>query len=76
MTLQVGMLWFDDARDRSLADKLLQAARHYERKYGRRPNICYVSLHALEREAPGAQGLQLRPAPDILPHHFWLGVAE
>lgn len=76
MTLQTGMLWFDDARDRPLADKLRQAARHYERKYGQRPNICYLSTRALEREPVSADGLQLCAAADILPHHFWLGIAE
>jgi hypothetical protein len=70
------MLWFDDARDRPLADKLALAARHYEHKYGRRPNVCYVSLHALEQEKANANGLRLQAAPDVLPHHFWLGVAE
>jgi hypothetical protein len=76
MTLRIGMLWFDDAPGRPLADKLQQAARHYERKYGHRPNICYVSRNALEGAPSAADGLQLCAAPDILPHHFWLGIAE
>jgi hypothetical protein len=76
MTLQVGMLWFDNAPDRPLPAKLSLAARHYEQKYGRAPNVCYLNLNTPGHDQGDAAGLRLHAANDILPHHFWLGVAE
>lgn len=76
MALQVGMLWYDDAPDRPLAAKLSLAARYYERKYGRPPNVCYLNRQTPGCEQASADGLRLYAAPDILPHHFWLGVGD
>jgi hypothetical protein len=76
MTMQVGMLWYDDAPDRPLAVKLSIAARHYMTKYGRQPNICYLNQHTPGADGESMDGLRLKVAQDVLPHHFWIGVAE
>ncbi len=76
MDLQIGMLWFDDARDRPLVDKIAQAAAHYRAKYGRPPSICYIAAR-LAAELPAlSDGLRIKGAPNILPNHFWLGIGQ
>lgn len=75
MDLKVGLLWFDDARDRSLDDKIARAAQHYCAKYGCAPNVCYVSASLAADLPPSSNGLRLKSAPNILPNHFILGVS-
>ncbi|HEY66654.1 MAG: hypothetical protein DRI79_01880 [Chloroflexi bacterium] len=79
--MKIGLLWFDDDPRRQLEEKVLRAARHYERKYGRPPNLCFVHPSTLngnggKRGRLRANGVEIRPGRSILPDHFWLGVAE
>ncbi len=81
--MQSGLLWFDNSPGRGLADKVGDAARRYREKFGALPDTCYVNQSALDKGAltvplAGAPGKALRvlPAPNVLPHHFWVGVEE
>ena len=76
--MKTGLLWFDDDPNRTLEDKVLQAAAHYRRKHGRRPNLCFVHPNAFNgHELPLiVEEVEVRTGRSILPHHFWLGVAE
>jgi len=85
MTIKAGLLWFDDDPDRTLADKVLRAAKRYQRKYDRQPNLCFVHPDAFEGLPVGRQGngkiektgeVEIRAGRSILPHHFWIGVDE
>lgn len=75
MDLHTGMLWFDDARDRSLAEKIARAVAYYQAKYGQAPNMCYVPLTASAEDAATISGVRVKSAPNILPGHLWLGIA-
>ncbi len=81
--MQVGLLWFDNDPQRSIAAKAVEAARRYREKFGAAPNTCYVNQAALSGaelivplQVPENAALRLRPAPNILPHHFWIGIEE
>jgi hypothetical protein len=78
--VKTGLLWFDDDPRRELEEKVLRAAAHYERKYGRAPNLCFVHPGAFDgngkRPNKKAGGVEIRPGRSVLPHHFWIGVAE
>jgi hypothetical protein len=78
--MKVGLLWFDDDPQRELEQKVLRAATHYERKYGRSPDLCFVHPSALggngRHPVKQAGGVEIRTGRSVLPHHFWLGVAE
>lgn len=78
MSLRMGMLWFDDTPNRPLAEKITRAAQYYQAKYGRAPDTCYISQSDQEdlSDADAPPGLGIRPMPDVLPHHFWLGNRE
>lgn len=77
--MQVGLLWLDDSPNVPFWQKLERAADYYKSKYGRVPNVCYVHPSCLPcRQAGLPESSQngkitVRSAPDILPHHFWLG---
>lgn len=74
--MRVGMLWYDDSKDRDLAAKIDRAARHYEAKYGVKPTLCYVhpmTLMGMQMDVPG---IAVKGTNMVLPHHLWLGRAE
>ena len=71
--MDVGMMWLDDNKKRSLAQKVERASEYYRDKYGRHPTFCHVHRQSVEEEAQIGD-IQLIPDPQILPNHFWLGV--
>lgn len=79
--MQVGLLWFDSDPARGVAAKAVEAARRYREKFGAVPDTCYVNQAALAGgelvvplQPPGSAVLRLRPAANIRPNHFWIGV--
>ena len=83
--MDTGMLWFDNDKKRDLNAKVSRAATYYHEKYGKVPNLCFVhptmiSLNG-ERKTPKdkrklkAGEVEVRPAPSVLPNHFWIGVS-
>lgn len=72
--LQVGLLWYDGDPKRPLTTKVERAVSRYREKYGRSPNACYVHQDALERNMEW-QGVRIVGVPNVLPDHFWVGVA-
>ena len=72
--MKIGLLWFDDSR-RPIGEKIGQAAERYRQKFGRWPNCVFVNPGTLGNfRSPN--GLQVVAADNILPNHFWIGVAE
>jgi hypothetical protein len=82
--MEFGLLWYDSDPQRALEEKIEQAARRYQQKFGRPPNLCYVHPKAVaSRPDPGRAmdcplenpktTIRVIPAPNILIHHLWLG---
>lgn len=74
-----GMLWFDNDKNSTLTNKVGQAAEYYHKKYGQQPNLCLVHPRMVESEAERlspAGSVEIQPSPDILLHHFWIGVKK
>lgn len=82
MTIDVGMLWFDNDEQRSLAEKVLRAAKYYNKKYGLKASLCYVHpnmVNGVERAQDGrymAEEVEIRTTSTVLPNHFWIGCKE
>ena len=73
--MKTGMLWFDDSARRSFDAKVTKAMIHYREKYGHEPTVCYVNSGCLPSDQPLA-GIKIVASHDILPDHFWLGLAD
>jgi hypothetical protein len=69
-----GMLWFDNDKKRTLAEKIGRAADYFNKKYGRVPNVCFVNKKVVE--AVDLPGITVRPSGIILPNHFLVGMEE
>lgn len=70
----IGMLWADFS-NQPLQDKILKAASYYQTKYGQRPNVVHVSKHE-KLDGVDVDGISIFAHPQVLPHHFWLGVSH
>ena len=78
--MKTGLLWFDDDPRKQLEKKVQRAATHYERKYGRTPNLCYVHSGVLgddgKKSVRKAGGVEIRTGRLVLLNHFWLSVDD
>lgn len=73
--MRSGLLWYDGDPKRALTSKVEQAVARYQARFGRRPNACYVHPASLEREMEW-QGVRVMARANVLPNHFWVGVAD
>ncbi|HSH04972.1 MAG TPA: hypothetical protein VLL52_20830 [Anaerolineae bacterium] len=73
--MKEGMLWLDADKGRQLTEKIERAVDYYENKYGHLPELCMVNGNSIE-QAMAVGKVQVEPAKNILPHHFWLGMRE
>ncbi len=74
--MKVGWMWFDNDPGRSIEEKVQQAVQHYRIKFGRFPNTCYVNQQSITGDGFRCGKVKVVAAPNILPHHFWLGVSD
>jgi hypothetical protein len=72
-SMNVGMMWLDDDKRRSLEEKVQRAADHYREKYGRLPELCLVNTKMLG-DAKSIGKIKVIPIKTVLPYHFWLGM--
>jgi hypothetical protein len=77
MSMEIGLMWFDNDPKRDMETKIRQAAARYLAKHGQPANICYVHPNMLKAEkAPEMDGLEIRSNRYILHNHFWIGRRE
>ena len=76
--MEVGLLWFDDNKDKSLEVKVDEAVAAYcakPRFAGKIPNTCYVHATMLpEGQEVRLNGVRIAGTSTILPHYFFVGV--
>lgn len=71
-----GMLWFDNDPKLDLSSKIIKAADFYRKKYGIKPDVCFVHPSMIKNGAPSRNGIQIHTNTRVLPNHFWLGKSD
>jgi hypothetical protein len=71
MKMNTGMLWFDSDAKTTLAAKVREAARYYEKKFGTAPDL--VVVHPTMDDRSQVPGIEVRASRVILPNHLWMG---
>ena len=71
--MKEGMLWLDADKHRQLNEKIQRAVDYYESKYGHLPELCMVNRKSV-KGVMAVGDVQVEPAKNALPHHFWLGM--
>ena len=74
--MKTGLLWYDGDPKRALSEKIEQAAEYYRRKLGVWPNTCFVNPDTVAKKSIDLIGIKIVIAHDVLPNHFWVGVAR
>lgn len=75
--LDIGMLWFDDDKKRTIDEKIDVAIEFYKNKYKQEPTVCYINDSDFSEKAGKRtliMGLRIRHSKTIIRNHFWLGV--
>lgn len=81
-SMTIGLLWFDNDKSSDLSAKVQRASEHYRRRFGRKPELCFINprmVGTATSEATPVEkvgGVELATSHTILMHHFWLGQRE
>jgi len=80
------LFWFDGTPQRSLQEKITEAALYYRRKFDFQPTLCLVNPNDLvsdpkdetlallsSLEVPNGIAVTVRPWKSVLPNHLWIG---
>jgi hypothetical protein len=75
--MHTGMLWFDNSKT-ALVVKIEKAVAHFEKKYGRRPDLVLMHPSMLEGNTHLSliDGLNVRPYRPVLPGCIWVGLED
>ncbi len=81
--MHTGMLWFDNS-PAALETKIQKAVEYYQKKFGRRPDLCLVHPSMLkdtgvESKKPVlslTEQITVRAYRPVLPGHLWIGVED
>ena len=74
--MNAGMLWFDNDPKTALSTKIEKAVNYYQKKYGRKPNLCLINPNSLNGEKSEDGKITIRPYRPVLPGHLWIGVED
>ena len=72
--MSTGMLWFDNDTKLDLPAKIQKAMEYYHKKYGQKPDLCFINPSAVPDKPPKSAGVEVQTNRMILPNHFWLGM--
>lgn len=83
--MDVGMLWFDNDKQANFDIKVSRAVTYYQKKYGQKPNLCFVNPSMLptnggqsqlpkNKPAAKTEDVEIRGSSSMLPNHFWIGI--
>lgn len=84
--MKSGLLWFDSSA-KPINEKILDAARRFEQKFGVRPNRAYINARDMlsDSRSTGSNGdnlpvigtldgMEVESKMTIHPNHVWIGV--
>ena len=87
--MDIGMLWFDNDKKASIPSKVEKAARYYQKKYGKKPDVCYVhpktvsGANGKKKTSPRSSEksftigkIEVLKNEMVLPDHFWIGIKD
>ncbi len=69
-------MWYDGDPKRAINEKIERAAEYYRQKRGVRPNTCVINPDTVRENSVVFPGIKIAIAPDVVPDHFWIGIAS
>lgn len=74
--MQAGMMWFDNDKNTSLSAKVSKAAAYYQKKYGKKPDLCMVNPSMIDSKDKLDAKITVRPYQPIVSGHLWIGIDD
>ena len=74
ISINWGLLWFDDNPGVAFEAKVKAAANRYRDKYGVNPEVCYINPISAPAGAEPEGQVQVIQTPRVRPDYFWVGV--
>ena len=74
--MRTGLFWLDKDVRSDLTSCISRAAAYYQRKYGARPDLCFVHPSLLTGMAPRLEGIVVLPSRTLRPNQLWIGAQE
>jgi hypothetical protein len=78
--MEIGLLWYDDSKKKSLEEKVNEAVAAYcakPRFAGQRPNTCYVHPSMVSEEPEiHLNGVRVVATTTVAPHHLFVGLEK
>ncbi len=68
-----GLLWFDNDPKADLNLKISRATEYYFRRYGLRPDMCFVHPSMIENDSADSIKIEILVNRFLLPDHIWIG---
>lgn len=72
VSLNKGLLWFDDNDNERLEIRIGRAIEYFTLKHGEKPRCCYVHPSMLDEKEKDCSNITIRTSSYVIPHHFWL----
>lgn len=76
--MHTGLLWFDNDPRTTLSVKIQKAMEYYNKKFGRKPDLCLVHPSMMDASQNQLElgKLVVRPYRPVMPGHFWIGTED
>jgi len=74
--MDTGLMWFDNDPKTSLDSKIEKAISVYKKKFGVTPDLCFINPKMFGNSQVSVNGVAIEKFQQILPWHFWLGMAD
>jgi hypothetical protein len=71
--MELGELFLIDDPKLNLEQRVLWAAKRYQRKYGAQPTLCILHPSLLQGRPRRVGALRFEPKTSVLPNYLWLG---
>lgn len=71
--MKIGMLWFNSDPEKTVAEKVAEAAEYYLDKYKTEANCCCVHPSMIPEEGVTVDGIAIKTSKKVIPNHFWMG---
>ena len=73
--MEIGELYLVEDKSMNLEQRVLWAAKRYQRKYGQSPTLCLLPPSLLHGQQGQLGNLRLEAKQSLLPNYLWMGEA-
>lgn len=73
--MSTGLLWYDNDKNKSMTQKVVDAKERYAQRFQRPANLAYVNSSDFPFVGI-VDGIEILSKHTILPNHVWVGVKE